>query len=171
MNKISGGNTMHSGLELNFGKQYLPLNPERLEKLRKEFENNLPYDYIIGQSWNLTGMQMMTWEIHGTVQVFLVYLSQGKVPKEKMLKYLKKSWKEEKYQIIFGDFNDKPEDCGCLKDFFAEKGLQQLINYPTHEAGNLIDHCYIHPLLIDRVEVKITCPYYTDHAAILLNIK
>ena len=48
-------------------------------------------------------------------------------------------------------------------------GFQQVIEYPTHSLGWLIDHAYINNT-VKLLEIIQMCPYYSDHDALLLSL-
>ena len=48
--------------------------------------------------------------------------------------------------------------------------FSQLIQNPTHEKGNTIDHVYVSEDLIGMVECDLHYVYYSDHQALLITI-
>ena len=69
--------------------------------------------------------------------------------------------------FIVGDFNinflrDPKEQ--IIKKILS-CGFKQIVNYPTHKAGGLIDHVYIKRLSW-QPHTMINFPYYSDHGAI-----
>jgi hypothetical protein len=68
--------------------------------------------------------------------------------------------------FIAGDFNYSPENklLNNLKQF----NFQQLIKFPTHVHGNILDHIYTN---IQEIQYFIHSVHFTDHDALLSIIK
>ena len=76
--------------------------------------------------------------------------------------------------FILGDFNFDilSAESNLIFTELNNWNFRQLIQYPTHILGGLIDHCYmsdnVDPSL---VTVKQKSVYYTDHDLISLKVK
>ena len=119
--------------------------------------------------------QMVIITLQDDVQVFIIYSSSVSATKEHVMKlrdvFHEHMTSEECY--IAGDFNFETKDkfVPLLVDFFMEKGLEQVIHLPTHVKGRTIDHLYVPEELKEKVDLKMTYPYYSDHAAICLKFE
>ena len=71
--------------------------------------------------------------------------------------------------IILGDFNFDKNEKNSLTKSLQSKNFVQIIRNPTHEKGRTIDHVYV-PKESDKFEIILRYPYFTDHAAICVNI-
>ena len=70
---------------------------------------------------------------------------------------------------IVGDFNihfDKKKLDPVITKI-CSNGFAQIIDFPTHIDGGVLDHVYIRKPTI-KTETEISFPFYTDHAAILI---
>ena len=103
-----------------------------------------------------------------TLNVINLYLSRG-ANKRDFLKDLGALAKGAKPCIIVGDFNidflNKPNELIITQ--IMSNGFNQIVTSPTHDKGGLIDHVYIKNV-IEKVEVHLSFPYYSDHASILI---
>ena len=162
----------HSSEMENYVLHHHPLNDPKPGKGAAVYrKNEMPFRYEPGPTWSFEDFQIMTWEMFEDVQVFLVYLSQNQHKNHKLLEYIQKCWKPKKLQIVLGDFNVSPDKLRIFTDFLMPMGFKQIVNIPTHEASHTLDQVYIHPQLIHRIDLSTNCPYYSDHSAILLNLK
>ena len=74
--------------------------------------------------------------------------------------------------VILDDFNINFNKASILKDFFHSKDFAQLIKFPTHYSGSLIDQIYIsQELQQEQVVTKQFATYYTDHDILSVWIK
>ena len=108
--------------------------------------------------------QILSVENNQNIQIMIVYLSDGCNYED--AKNAIDAYKTNSTCYIIGDFNFEDGDKNALTKYFNSKGLEQLINVPTHEKGRTIDHLYITKESKERIAVKVTYPYYSDHAAI-----
>ena len=73
-----------------------------------------------------------------------------------------------KFKLVVGDFNL------CFKSdilhpiFQALNGFDQLVKYPTHVRGRIIDLAFIKKPNQSAYEVKQISPFFTDHDIIEL---
>ena len=102
------------------------------------------------------------------LDVINVYISRG-ADKRQFLKDLSSLAKGTKPCIIAGDFNiDFLKTANeLIISQIISNGFKQVVTLPTHEKGGLIDHVYVKNVP-DKVEVVLSFPFYSDHAAILL---
>ena len=113
--------------------------------------------------------------IVGSVQLVLVYLSSN-CSKVEVVKDLQDLLKDDLNSIIVGDVNFDKGENNELTKHLAFLDFQQLVNVPTHDptsttTARTIDHCYVSKNLVDKVELKIHSPYYSDHDALCIKLK
>ena len=74
--------------------------------------------------------------------------------------------------ILCGDTNiDISRDKGqSFLDFMKNLGLTQLVQKPTHQSGGLLDHVYITSDLFEKVSVKQTGVFFSDHDMITIKV-
>ena len=64
--------------------------------------------------------------------------------------------------MITGDFNTSVSS--VISSELSNWNFKQIISYPTHIEGNLIDHCYISDKInISSLKIQQKPVYYTDH--------
>ena len=119
--------------------------------------------------------QLVSLILPNNVQVIAVYSSSTSAISEHVEK-LKDAINEvliSKTCYITGDFNFETNEKGVssLMDFFMEKGLEQVIQLPTHEKGRTIDHLYVPKGSKEKIDYKLSYPIYSDHAAIRLKFQ
>ena len=98
-----------------------------------------------------------------------VYRSQAcKVFKEKV-KYVVDTARP---TILCGDTNiDITKDDGKrFLDFMKNLGLTQLVQKPSHQRGGLLDHVYVTDDLFEKVTVKQTGVFFSDHDLITIKV-
>ena len=77
-------------------------------------------------------------------------------------------------KVVIGDVNwhyGKPHQ---MKSHMLSNGFQQLIKYPTHRLGNILDHIFVNQSLLEfqgKIEVHQKPCFFTDHDFLFLNIK
>ena len=75
-----------------------------------------------------------------------------------------------KPQLLVGDFNF------CYLDrtsntYLQNNNFKQLIEEPTHEEGNLLDHAYLRDTNMNlNCKVMLHSKYYTDHKGLSILI-
>ena len=74
--------------------------------------------------------------------------------------------------ILTGDTNiDISKDSGKhFVEFMNDLGFTQLVKYPTHDQGGLLDHVYVTKELLERVSVTQTGIYFSDHQLITIRL-
>ena len=74
--------------------------------------------------------------------------------------------------IVCGDTNiDISKDRGrAFIEFMESLGLTQLVTQPTHARGGLLDHVWVTADLKDKVNVKQTAVYFSDHTILTIEI-
>ena len=74
--------------------------------------------------------------------------------------------------ILTGDTNiDISKDSGKhFLQFMKDLGFTQLVQFPTHDHGGLLDHVYVTQDLIERVSVTQTGIYFSDHQLITIKV-
>ena len=66
--------------------------------------------------------------------------------------------------FIVGDFNiDISNTFHPIVTSILSKGFRQLVQFPTHEQGGIIDHVYVRSSI--KVGLQDHWPYYSDHCA------
>ena len=102
------------------------------------------------------------------MNVINIYISRG-ASKRDFLKDLGALAKGTKPCIIVGDFNidflNMPNELIITQ--IMSNGFTQIVTSPTHDKGGLIDHVYVKNV-IENIEVHLSFPFYSDHAAILI---
>ena len=74
-------------------------------------------------------------------------------------------------QLIVGDFNFDTRESNCLETFFNQIGLKQIVQEVTHKEGRSLDHLYLSDEIKERVKHDVQFKYYSDHAAIQLQMQ
>ena len=74
--------------------------------------------------------------------------------------------------ILTGDTNiDILKDSGKhFVEFMKDLGFTQLVKFPTHDQGGLLDHVYVTQDLLERVSVSQTGIYFSDHQLITIKL-
>ena len=72
-----------------------------------------------------------------------------------------------KKTVAVGDFNLDIDNNSAFLEQMRTLGLRQLINSPTQELGNKLDHIYVN---FERATVNQRCVYFSDHDLIKLTI-
>ena len=74
--------------------------------------------------------------------------------------------------ILCGDTNiDITKDNGqSFIDFMKHLGLTQLVHKSTHQSGGLLDHVYVTSDLLEKVSVKQTGVFFSDHDLITIKV-
>ena len=67
--------------------------------------------------------------------------------------------------FLVGDFNINvlKESLHPVVKKISSCGFQQLVGYPTHSAGGLLDHVYVENIPF-QPDIGINFPFYSDHA-------
>ena len=69
--------------------------------------------------------------------------------------------------FVVGDFNINFLDgCHPIVRHILSHGFTQLVEFPTHEEGSLLDHAYVKSNFMHKV--RLHWPYYSDHAAVCI---
>ena len=72
---------------------------------------------------------------------------------------------------ILGDMNwHYGFNANPMKHYLQAKEFKQLCEDSTHDAGKIIDHCYINSSLTNLVQFSKTSCYYTDHDMMQIKI-
>ena len=96
--------------------------------------------------------------------VICVYRSknESKEVQIQFLSDLEKLLDSRKKTVITGDFNTSVSS--VISSELSNWNFKQIISYPTHIEGNLIDHCYISDKInISSLKIQQKPVYYTDH--------
>ena len=102
-------------------------------------------------------------------QLVLVYASKGCAYQELVVD-LNKLLLSNITIIVTGDFNFHSKEKNALTCFLvAKKMLRQLVNWPTHDEGRTIDHCYVSKNA--RVQITRYSPYYSDHDGLCIEFE
>ena len=74
--------------------------------------------------------------------------------------------------ILCGDTNiDITKDDGKrFLDFMKNLGLTQLVQNPTHHQGGLLDHVYVTNDIFEKVTIKQTGVFFSDHDLITIKV-
>ena len=74
--------------------------------------------------------------------------------------------------ILTGDTNiDITRESGdSFVEFMKNLGFTQLVKFPTHDKGGLLDHVFVTQDLLERVSVTQTGVYFSDHQLITIKL-
>ena len=101
------------------------------------------------------------------VTVVFIYLSQD-VKLVEVLNHLKNFVTNR--TIILGDVNFYPDSSNLLTRQLKLWKFSQLVEEPTHDKGNIIDHVYVSEDLLHRATCDLHYVYYSDHQVVCVNI-
>ena len=112
--------------------------------------------------------------IDGSLQLIMVYLSSN-CSKDEVVKDLKAILRQDLNSIIVGDVNFDKGEKNELTKYLASKQFQQLVDTPTHDStattsARTIDHCYVSKDIVDKIELRLHSPYYSDHDALCISL-
>ena len=98
-----------------------------------------------------------------------VYRSQECTVFKEKIKYVVDPYRP---TILTGDTNiDISKDSGKhFVEFMKDLGFTQLVKFPTHDQGGLLDHVYVTQDLLERVSVSQTGIYFSDHQLITIKL-
>ena len=101
-----------------------------------------------------------------SLDIINIYRSEGAIT-ENFKKDLRMLFNAKKATYLVGDFNlcFKSESSHPVMREIRNLGFEQMVKFPTHLAGRLIDHVHFfspndHPQCI---KVRQQSPYFTDH--------
>ena len=74
--------------------------------------------------------------------------------------------------VLIGDVNwHYKQQSHPMKKYMLDKNFEQLVQKPTHDDGNIIDHVYINQLMKDmNVQIFQKPVIYSDHYALFMKI-
>ena len=74
--------------------------------------------------------------------------------------------------VLIGDVNwHYKQQSHPMKKYMLDKNYEQLVQKPTHDDGNIIDHVYINQLMKDmNVQIFQKPVIYSDHYALFMKI-
>ena len=98
-------------------------------------------------------------------QIVLVYASNG-CPLPDLVLDIEKIIKPNLPTMVIGDFNFDTKKTNAFTQFMKISMFTQIVSWPTHEKGNIIDHCYVSNN--SHVQLKRHSPYYSDHNALCI---
>jgi len=106
-------------------------------------------------------------QTHNMVLCF-IYAS-SECNQDEIIKFLSTFALDKKPTAVVGDFNwDCNKSCK-IRTFFEKRKFRQVINEPTHEMGNIIDHVYLNSLVpCENVKSYCSPAYFSDHDLITL---
>ena len=98
-------------------------------------------------------------------QIILMYLSK-ECNFHEVLNSLNNTLIPAKKSLVLGDLNFDPnaKKPNPLSTFLKELDFVQIVDFPTHRDGGLIDHIYTKNAT-NNVEIRTNFPYYSDHMA------
>ena len=106
----------------------------------------------------------------GSIQLILVYSSQN-CPIIHLVQDLRRMIRSDMIPVVAGDFNFHKTEPNALTKFFSINNFEQLVQEPTHDDGNTLDHCYVPKDKKEHFQVKLHSPYYSDHDALLISFQ
>lgn len=91
----------------------------------------------------------------------------------KLMEYLQNLIDPNKTTVVCGDINLCYLQTGMNKvtKFLENQGFSQLVKWPTHNKGRLIDHLYLKHIMDGSHSLHRHSPYFSDHDAICLTIE
>ena len=101
-------------------------------------------------------------------QLVLVYASSS-CPFQKLVTDLQQILQTNMTTIITGDFNFDKKETNDLTRFLRQRNFTQIVDWPTHQEGRTIDHCYVSQKT--RVQITRHSPYYSDHDALCIEFE
>ena len=108
-----------------------------------------------------------------TENIDLVFLYLSQPFDWKKLEELFDKWiRKDKAVAVMGDMNiDFLDGTHDLMTYMKKNGFTQLVQKPTHEKGNLLDHIYVNAVLLQKqpFSSQRSC-YYSDHDIIVLHV-
>ena len=74
--------------------------------------------------------------------------------------------------ILTGDTNiDISRESGeQFVEFMKNLGFTQLVKFPTHDKGGVLDHVFVTQDLLEKVSVTQTAVYFSDHQLITIKM-
>ena len=100
------------------------------------------------------------------IDVIFLYISQ-KAAWTDVLSILEEWLTPDVPTTVMGDMNDSSHQ---MKQYFEDKGFQQMIRRATHDKGNCIDHLYLNQELLDlQPKVEQKSAYFSDHDIITMS--
>ena len=113
--------------------------------------------------------QLVSFLYKENIQVIVTYMSQ-RADIEAYVQALKSIENVSMDKLLIGDYNFDVREKNLLSVYMDGCNLQQMIQEPTHEAGRTLDHLYLSPNLVEKLEVKLVFKYYSDHAAMQIKL-
>ena len=110
------------------------------------------------------------------LDVISIYRSSKNSQDSQLITHLKCMMDYTRICILGGDLNinlKKESGANIVKEL-KSFGFKQLIDFPTHKAGGIIDHLYVyHPNGLEDVEIAwdIFASFYSDHFGISVVIR
>ena len=105
------------------------------------------------------------------IDMIFLYLSQP-LNWKKLEEIFEKWIRKDKAVAVIGDMNiDFLDGRHKLMTYMEKNGFTQLVQKPTHEKGNLLDHIYVNAVLMQKKPFysQRSC-YYSDHDIIVLHV-
>ena len=105
------------------------------------------------------------------IDMIFLYLSQP-FDWKKLEEIFEKWIRKDKAVAVIGDMNiDFLDGRHKLMTYMEKNGFTQLVEKPTHEKGNLLDHIYVNAVLMQKKPFysQRSC-YYSDHDIIVLHV-
>ena len=119
---------------------------------------------VVKEKYQIMSIVDITVQNH-PYQLILIYASSG-CPYKMLVEDLKKLLLQDITIIITGDFNFDRKEKNSLTQYLDAKKFSQVVNWPTHNEGRTIDHCYVSKNA--RLQVTRYSPYYSDHDALCI---
>ncbi len=95
------------------------------------------------------------------LKLLLVYIAL-EAPILPCMLVLRKTQDLDEKSVVLGDFNNSV--CNMyLKEFALQNNLKQLVSFPTHDKGNILDHLYVSSYLANNVSHTHHYLYFSDH--------
>ena len=129
-------------------------------------KNQLLTDPIASSSEYLSISKLSLFQI----DMIFVYVS-NQCNKELLIAKLNQLINIKKPTVIIGDFNENYSEASQIANNLKALDFNQMIQEPTHDKGNTIDHIYVNTLLKKKgIFYEKNPTYYSDHDIISLYV-
>ena len=162
-----GETWLHPGSQVHFeGYDSFHASFGRGKGLSTHVRNSHQSDPITWTSEFLSVAKVCQFEI----DMIFVYVSAG-CNKEKLLTMLLKFIEESRPTVILGDFNENFSESSTICKTLKSMDFRQLIEDPTHDKGNTIDHVYVNEkFTMKDFFFEKNAAYYSDHDIISIYV-
>jgi hypothetical protein len=110
--------------------------------------------------------------IRKRIQLFLVYIKPNSplATYSKVANCMNNVMKSCFKILVIGDLNFDKSEVNPLSRLLERIGLTQIVQEPTHEDGRTLDHFYVPNRWKDSINLNVEFKYYSDHAALSIEL-